>query len=143
MATTSGGVTIYIDGTAHKSDRYKETLNGKEGTTRVGFDYNLMLDFMATADQLMLGNGSFWGSADACFDDFIVYDRVLTQFEVSALNQMVNRSNVNGTEAGIEETIATAQPAIDSNAVYDLSGRRVTVLRPGLYIKNGKKFLVK
>ena len=151
VTNTSGGVTIYIDGIAHKNDRYKESLNGKEATTRNGFDYNLVLDFMATCDQLMLGNGSFWGSADACFDDLIVYDRALSQFEVSALNQMVNRSNINGKEAGINETMATAQPAVGSNAVYDLTGRRVTVrgreqdrgaLRPGLYIKNGKKFLI-
>jgi arabinan endo-1,5-alpha-L-arabinosidase len=139
--STSGGVTIYVDGTVHKNDRYKESLNGKTATTRQGFDYGLILDLMTSCDQLMLGNGSFWGSPDACFDDVIVYDRVLSSLEIMALNQMVNRSNVNGNTGGISETAVT--PSKDSHKVYDLSGRRVTVLRPGLYIQNGKKIIIK
>ena len=90
----------------------------------------------------MLGNGSFWGSADASFDDVIVYDRVLSALEIRALNQMVNRSNINGKLDGISD-VTTAQPVKSSDAVFDLSGRRITVLRPGLYIKNGKKFVIK
>lgn len=34
-------------------------------------------------------------------------------------------------------------PAMSDDAVYDISGRRVKALTPGLYIKNGKKFVVK
>lgn len=139
---TSGGITMYIDGVAHKSDRYKEELNGKSATTRQGFNYNLIVDHLSAADELMLGNGSFWGSADASFDDVIVYDRVLSALEIRALNQMVNRSNINGKLDGISD-VTMAQPVKSSDAVFDLSGRRITVLRPGLYIKNGKKFVIK
>jgi arabinan endo-1,5-alpha-L-arabinosidase len=141
VTTSAGGITIYIDGTKHTNDQYKGQLSGSTFATRNGFDYTLILNLLKTCGQLYLGNGSFWGSPDASFDDVIVYDRVLSQIEVTALHQMVNRSNVNG-KTGIDETFA-AQPATTDNAVYDLSGRRVTELRPGLYIKNGKKFIVK
>ena len=45
-----------------------------------------------------------------------------------------------GTETGISH-IETAQGAAD--AYYDLSGRRIATPGKGLYIKNGKKVLVK
>lgn len=49
-----------------------------------------------------------------------------------------------GTTTGINGT-PTADPAADPNApVFDITGRRITNLQKGgLYIKNGKKFIVK
>ena len=48
-------------------------------------------------------------------------------------------------ETGISS--ATANMAGNGNAIYDLSGRRIEQraenLRKGLYIKNGKKYIVK
>ena len=138
--STSGGITIYVNGNKN-TDKYKESLNGKEATTKQGFDYNLILDLMASCDELYLGNGSFWGSADARFDDVMVYDRALSYVEVMALQQMTDRSNINSKTDGILENV-TIEKCKNEN-VYDLQGRRIENPRNGLYIKNGKKILVR
>ena len=45
--------------------------------------------------------------------------------------------------AGIENTLI-AQPAIDPNApIFDLTGRQVSAPTKGIYLQNGKKFVVK
>lgn len=51
-----------------------------------------------------------------------------------------------GTETGIEQIIPTSEetPVIANAPVYDLSGRRVgQAVRGGVYIQNGKKFILK
>lgn len=140
----SAGVTIYIDGASAHSDTYNGSLNGTDVTAKGGFNYDLIVNHLAACDQLFLGNGSFWGSADARFDDFIVYDRAISLLEMMSLNQMMDRADKDYVTDGIDELTA-AQPGEQPNdgVVYDLSGRRVQVLKPGLYIKNGKKFFVK
>lgn len=140
VSSTSGGITIYVNGTKN-SDKYKESLNGKEATTKQGFDYNLILDLMALSEELYLGNGSFWGSADARFDDVMVYDRALSMLEVMALAQMIDRGNTDGKTDGIEDI----QPSTFNiqHSMFDLQGRRIESPRKGLYIKNGKKILVR
>ena len=139
--STSGGITIYVNGSKN-TDKYKESLKGKEATTKQGFDYNMILDLMASCDELWLGKGSFWGSADARFDDVMVYDRVLSLLEIMALQQMTDRSNTDGKTDGIQQ-IANCQLPIANSQYFDLTGRRVENPRNGLYIKNGKKILVR
>jgi hypothetical protein len=47
-----------------------------------------------------------------------------------------------GETTDIEDAVLA--PATDNDAIYDLSGRRVNeVTKGGIYIKNGKKFIVK
>lgn len=143
---TTGGVTFYVDGVAHTADKYNAKLNGKEISTRNAFDYKLIIDLFKNADYLWLGNGSFWGSADAMFDDFIVYDRGnLSALEVKSLLQMINRADVKPDPSGINDMAADTElyEKMADNATFDLSGRRVQPLKPGLYIRNGRKFLVK
>lgn len=49
----------------------------------------------------------------------------------------------NEDAAGIENVIG-AETRQDDNAIYDLLGRRVTNPLPGtIYIRNGKKFVLK
>lgn len=139
--STSGGITIYINDTKN-TDKYKESLNGKEATTKTGFDYNLILDMIASCDELWLGNGSFWGSADARFDDVRIYDRALGLLEVMALSQMTDRGDTDGVTDGIGVIANNQQPAANSQ-YFDLQGRRIVNPRNGLYIKNGKKILVR
>lgn len=142
VSSTSGGITIYVNGSKN-SDKYKESLNGKEATTKQGFDYNLVLNLMASTDELWLGNGSFWGSADARIDDVRVYDRVLSLLEIMALSQMTDRSNTTGKTDGIQE-IANSQHTAPNSPYFNLQGRQIETPRiGGLYIKNGKKILVK
>ncbi len=61
---------------------------------------------------------------------------------VVASNAKALRFNFGGT-TGIEETIVA--PVFNANApIYDLSGRRVmNAVKGGIYIQNGKKFIVK
>ena len=147
--TSAGGINIYIDAVKH-TDKYKGSLNGTAFTAKTGFDYNLIADHLSACDELWLGNGSFWGSADACFDNVIVYDRALASYEITALNQMINRSDVSGLSSGIATRSQVQRTA--SNAVYNLQGQCLTnsqlpslssELKKGLYIRNGKKFIVR
>jgi len=91
-----------------------------------------------------LGYGSFWGTPDVYMDDLVLHDRVLTWLEVRALRQMMSRVYDIGKAAGIDEVlmdVPVARPADD--VIYDLSGRRVEHPVKGIYIRNGKKFIVR
>ncbi len=155
--STTGGITVYVDATKHTGDKFEGSLSGTTVKTKQAFDYNLVVDHLAACNELFLGYGSFWGSADASIDEVIVYDRALSLSEVQALNQMVNRSDVEGKTEGI------ASPAQRPNAtqpfVYDLAGRRIqpstfnpqpstlnpqpSTLKRGVYVKNGKIIIIK
>ena len=89
--SSSGGITVYIDGVATKSDKYNGELDGKSITTRAAFDYNNVVDHLANSKEFYLGRGSFWGSPDACFDDVVLYNRPLTTVQMMALRNMHNR----------------------------------------------------
>ena len=89
--SSSGGITVYIDGTATKNDKYNGELDGKSITTRAGFDYNVVVDHLAQSEEFYLGRGSFWGSPDAYFDDVIVYNRPLSLTQIMSLRNMQNR----------------------------------------------------
>lgn len=141
VQTVSGGVTIYVNGTKVADKYIKEKLNGVEATTKTGFDYNLLVDHLAACDKLWLGKGSFWGSADARFDDVIIYDRPLSLGEVVQLSQMIDRADTDFKTAGIE-TVAEDQPAVIREGIYDLMGRKMTGMQKrGIYVINGKKYI--
>ena len=89
--SSSGGITVYIDGTATKNDKYNGELDGKSVTTRSAFDYNFIVDHLAASQEFYLGRGSFWGSPDAYFDDIVVYSRALTTAQILPLRNMHNR----------------------------------------------------
>ena len=140
--TYTGGVTIYVNGSKKSSDRYNGEIDGVAKTTKTAFDYNLIVDLLTACPELYLGYGSFWGSPDARFDDVMVYDRVLSLSEISALEQMVNRvTDYTNLTDGIQTVVY--EPSTNDHAVYDLQGRRVTTPTKGLFIRNGKKFFVK
>lgn len=143
----SSGITIYIDGARKLSSSYKfsGSQNGKDITTRDGFNYNEIADFITQCPNMYFGYGSFWGSADICYDDLLVYNRVLSSTEVLLLKNMYNRvaNFANKETSGIEDVhISTPAPA--DNVIYDLMGRKVmTPMKGRLYIRNGKKFIAK
>lgn len=146
----SGGVTFYVDGVSKSDDRYAGELDGKSISTRAAFDYQTIISHLSASEELFLGNGSFWGSADAMFDDVIVYDHALRATEVLALYQMTNRVFDASTLStnGIAEV--QADRAISDGYVYDLQGRRLSdsqlpsgPVRKGLFIRNGRKVVVK
>ena len=135
---------IYVDGMPITDCICTGSLNGKNITTAGLYDYNLLVDHVANSSRLYLGYGSFWGTPDVYMDDLILHDRVLTWMEVRALRQMMSRVYDIGKAADIDEVlmdVPVARPTDD--VIYDLSGRRVEHPVKGIYIRNGKKFIVR
>ena len=86
--------------------------NGTSITTKAQFDCNELVDFVASCSNMYLGYGSFWGSAEASFDDLLVFNRVLTRTDVRALNMAANREH-NFTPTGIVVPIANRRATAD------------------------------
>ena len=130
---------LYLDGTKYLNSQLAYTGSAEAGS----FDRSLVLEFVTSAKYFYLGLGSFWGSADAYFDDLMIYNRELSADDVKGLNTLLNRVNVfdAGTAVGIDEIVADRPGALRQRGIYDLMGRRVTVPGKGIYIVNGKKVL--
>ena len=139
--STSGGITVYVDGTPKRSDRFNGSLAGQTVTTKQGFDYNRIVDHIAASPNIYLGYGSFWGSPDARFDDVMVFSRALSLTEVMALRQMTDRVFSPSSLTNSVPSVAVLQQQTEQ--AYDLQGRRVAHPSKGLYIINGKKIIVK
>jgi len=143
-ASVDNGVTIYING----SKKYSVTFASTMGTAKK-FDYQLLIDFIKTCQFFTLGKGLGLGTAEAWYDDLLIYNRELTATDVKALYYSETRItdiSTNGEAVGI--TAPTTADAAATTAlpqgIYDLSGRRLDrITRPGLYIVDGKKVLVK
>ena len=138
------GYMLYLDGTKYTTTNLAYT----GSVAAADFPRDLVLDHVATARYFYLGLGSFWGSADAYFDDLMIYNRELTADDVKGLSTMLNRVNAfnDGTAVGIDAVIADDQPASApavQQGIFDLHGRRVAVPGKGIYIVNGKKVLFK
>ena len=137
------GYMLYLDGNKYTSANlaYTGSVPADE------FNRDLVLDFVTTAQYFYLGLGSFWGSADAYFDDLMIYNRELTATDVKGLSTMLNRINTfdDGT-VDIGTVIADDDdkplPSVQQG-IFDLHGRRVAVPGKGIYIVNGKKVLFK
>ena len=146
----SKGIQLYVDGILRSTgDKFAGTLKGADGDTEVTrrnqFSYDLIVDLLASSKTLYLGYGSFWGSADACFDDVIVYDRPLSVAEAGALRTMCSRVyDFSGMTSGISQVTyaGSGQPKAD-DAIFDLSGRRIVgTPRRGIYVKDGRKVVI-
>jgi arabinan endo-1,5-alpha-L-arabinosidase len=110
-----------------------------------GFDYDLLVDFVESCTNFYLGFGSFWGSAAASYDDVMIHDRALESSEVRELSNMAGRvTDFTIGEGGTDIKSPTIfEGTKEHHAIYDLTGRKVTQLKRGIYICNGKKFFVK
>ena len=84
-------ITLYVDGSRKSFTRWNGSCNGKNVTSASGFDYDIILDHLSSANEFYLGRGSFWGSPDVLIDDMIVYNHPLSYSEVIGLNQIENR----------------------------------------------------
>lgn len=140
--SATGGISVYVDGTLKRNDRFNGSLNGQTISNKQGFDYSRIISHLSASPNLYLGYGSFWGSPDARFDDVMVFDRALSLTEVMALRQMTDRVfDFSSLASGVESVALSTQPV--PTAVYDLQGRRVAQPSRGLYIINGKKIVIK
>ncbi len=135
----AGGCKLYVDGVRRMHKSFAATGNA----TFVGYDYNAVLDFLVQAPYLFLGYGSFWGSADAAFDDLMVYNRELSSSDVRALNMMANRvADFTIGQGGTAIERVEADGSITSSSdLYDLAGRKVVKPMRGIYIRDGRKVI--
>ena len=136
---------LYLDGTSYLSS---QLVYAGSAATAADFDRNLVLSHVTTAQYFFLGLGSFWGSAEADFDDLMIYNRALSATDVKGLYTLLNRVNNfdDGTITGIDDVEVAATSATVPSAkqgIFDLQGRRVAVPAKGLYIVNGKKMWLK
>ncbi len=133
------GYAIYVDGTK----LYTTSFDGSASKIS-DFDTQLVIDFVSSAEYFYLGLGSFWGSAEAKFDDLLIYNRELSATDVKGLSTALNRVN-DFTPEGLNptaiENIAADGPVREG--VYDLMGRKVESPAKGIYIINGKKVMFK
>ncbi len=130
----ANGCKLYLDGTAY----YSSNLVWEGSETSANFDHSKVIDFVKNAKYFYLGLGSLWGSADACFDDLMIYDRELTNNDVKGLNTMLNAVNdFSPAAVSVEEIVDDKD--VHHNGVYDLYGRKVMAPSKGIYIVNGKK----
>lgn len=105
------------------------------------FDWSKVTDFVSSATYFHLGLGSFWGSAEAKFDDLMIYDRALSGEDVAGLYSILSRVNSfdDGSFAtGIDSEIADI-PAEAPKGIFDLMGRKVLAPEKGIYIVDGVK----
>jgi len=135
------GYVLYLDGSKYLNINMKYTGSVAESE----FDRTLVTDFVSTASYFYLGAGSFWGSADAYFDDLMIYNRELTADDVASLNTLLNRVNVfnTGEITAIDSPIADQSDTAAPQGIFDLTGRKVELPTRGIYIVNGKKVWIK
>ena len=88
----SDGLTLYVDGSPKTFATCAGALGGSDISDAADFDYNRIVNLLATADGFYLGRGSFWGSDPALIDDVIVYNRPLAADEVQSLYMMEVRA---------------------------------------------------
>ena len=155
----TGGVTIYVDGALKTSTayRYSGTQDGETISKKSQIDFNHYVDFVGSCANFYLGYGTSYSSADMMIDDLMIYNRVLTGKEIRGLYMLANRiyDFADDLTTGIEqiENEPASNPSLQGRAyVYDLYGRIVThtnssesfpTLPKGIYIINGRKFVVK
>lgn len=138
------GYNIYINGVIVRNNDFNGSCSGNTVTNNVGFDHNLIVDLIQSSSYFYLGYGSFWGSADVCFDDLILYNRELSSSDIRALNKYANRvydyAAANGA-TGIDDIKADKEEG--NNTIYDIKGRVVNNPENGIYIINGTKKYIK
>ena len=135
------GYMFYRDGVKYTSTNMKYTGSVEQGE----FDWSKVTAFVTSAAYFNLGLGSFWGSAEAKFDDLLIYNRELSADDVASLYTELTRVNPfnAGTITGVEDIVAEEPASQTVQGIYDLMGRRVEVPSKGIYIVNGKKVLFK
>ena len=134
------GIKVYVNGTEKTFQKCNGELNGAGITSQASFDRARLLSHLSASSDFYFGYGSFWGSLNADYDDLSIYNRALTADDVKDLYQ----AECSGEPiiTGIAGLRVTPTPA--DNSVYDLQGRKMTgTLKPGLYIRNGRKVFIK
>ena len=145
----TGGITMFVDGFQKRDDVFNGALaDGTTLNTKNAFDYNLIVDHVASCPEFWLGNGSFWSTPAAFFDDVMIHDHALTASQVMALRQMTDRAHQLSAPLAIDSPelpSLTADLSSPTVPLYDLQGRRLTSAQPkkGIYVVGGRKVIVR
>lgn len=133
------GYMLYVDGNRYLSIHLAYTGSAEADT----FDRSRVIDFVKSTNHFYLGLGSFWGSADASFDDLMIYSRALSADDVKGLYTRLTRVNIfsDGTIVGVDDTPAPFLPS--AGRTYTLGGLHSPFPAGNIIIKDGKKVLNK
>ncbi len=137
------GPKLYINGKAKEFQAVAGSQNTANISEISAFNYDEVVSFVASCPKMYLGYGSFWGSLNASYDDLAVYSRVLSSDDVALLAAAAAAGQ---DITAISTVTIDTERAADAN-VYNLNGQRVGTslngLPSGIYIKGGKKYIVK
>ncbi|MBR1484712.1 MAG: family 43 glycosylhydrolase [Prevotella sp.] len=144
LTVASNAITLYVNGMRKAFSKVSGKAGDSDISSATAFNYQLALDLLSKADVICLGNGSFWGSANALFDDVIVYSRALKAADVLSLNRVENRvfDFGNITPDGISD-VSASEAAATNAACFNLQGVKVASPKRGLYIVGGRKVVVR
>lgn len=135
------GIATYINGLK------KTTSFASTAGTMANFDMKKVLEVIAGAKYFCLGMGNGVSSAEADYDDLLIYDRELTAEDAKLLfNREKRVTDYSPTqETSIHNNFCEDKEAtVYDNLYYDLSGRCIgTPLKAGIYLHNGKKIFIK
>jgi arabinan endo-1,5-alpha-L-arabinosidase len=138
------GIKLYVNRSSKTSMAYTGELDGVMVNTKAKCDFNLILDHIPACRNFYFGYGMKEGSADICIDDLMMFDRVLSYEDVSALYAMETRVfDFNQLALGIDPLMDYTQQPMGDKRVYNLQGQRVITPTKGIYIQNGKKYVYK
>lgn len=150
--SATDGISLYVNG-ARKVVKSFESSAGTASSAAAAarlFDYTKVIGFIESAGFFQLGLSSTEGSAEAYFDDVLIYDRALSATDVSSLNRILNRVNDLSPQGVGIESVDRSPINHSDDAVYDLTGRQLSnckssnrPIKKGLYIVGGKKVIVR
>ena len=137
------GIKLYVNRSSKTSMSYTGEVDGVTVNTKTKCDFNLILDHIPNCRYFYFGYDTKMGSADICVDDFMMYDRVLSYEDVSALYTMETRVfDFNQLALGIVPLMEDTWRPMGDGRTYNLQGQRVETPTKGVYIKNGKKYVI-
>ena len=140
----SDGIKLYVNRSNKSTMVYSGEINGEKISTKAKCDFNLILDHIPACRNLYFGYGTKEGSADICIDDLMIYDRILSYEDVSALYQMENRVfDFNEMILSGIEFPSFLKKHQEAQGIFNLQGQKVEHPTKGIYIVNGKKQVYK
>lgn len=138
------GIDTYVNGI-----RRTRTFASTAGKSIDTFDMQKVLATIAKAKYFSLGIGNGIASAEAHYDDLLIYDRALTADDIKALYAMERQVN-NFTPSSpspifaLPTQAASGTPPLSPGKWFDLTGREIAKpTRPGIYLHNGRKIFIR
>ncbi len=146
VAQVTGSTVVLKDGTKIQ-DYGNDPTDVIEDAERVERMYHMELKLDKVLNAQNCPNGIYWVLIEpATFGDENfgkwVNGEAIAKHECHVNDKIIITVETDNTISGISDVITAPNAADD--VIYDLSGRRVNnMTKPGLYIMNGKKFVVK